>query len=101
MVREYAPVDRLSLGERKRGRGRVYSGKWQLLGSNPSPIDQGDRRNQQEAREEISRSSVGRVHRKHRRDGHAEMANASDARLPCPIPHQPSQSLLYPPNLLQ
>ena len=55
----------------------------------------------QAAREEISRSSAGRVRCRHRCGGHAKMANASDARLPCPIPHRRSQSLLYRRNLLQ
>ena len=53
------------------------------------------------AREEISRSSAGRVRCRHRCGGHAEMANASDARLPCPIPHRRLQSLPCRRNLLQ
>ena len=55
----------------------------------------------QAAREEISRSSAGRVRCRHRCGGHAKMANASDVHLPCPIPHRRLQSLLCRRNLLQ
>jgi len=55
----------------------------------------------QAAREGISRASAGRVRCRHRCGGHAKMANASDARLPCPIPHRRSQSLLCGRNLSQ